>query len=64
MCHEPRLGALSVRVSILNNDTAMPMATVMCACAIASFIVLLTGPKIIEKAKAKLVAPEENCVKL
>jgi DHA1 family bicyclomycin/chloramphenicol resistance-like MFS transporter len=38
------IGALSTAlVSILNNGTAMPMAAVMCACAITSFTVLLIG---------------------
>lgn len=38
------IGAISTAlVSILNNGTAMPMAAVMCACAIGSFLVLLIG---------------------
>lgn len=45
------IGAVATAlVSVLNNDTAMPMAGVMCACAIGSFIVLLTGRRAIKKA--------------
>jgi DHA1 family bicyclomycin/chloramphenicol resistance-like MFS transporter len=40
------IGAISTAlVSILNNGTAMPMAAVMCACALGSFTVLLIGRK-------------------
>jgi len=40
------IGAVSTAlVSILNNGTAMPMAAVMCACAIGSFTVLVIGRK-------------------
>ncbi|MEO9146862.1 MAG: multidrug effflux MFS transporter [Ginsengibacter sp.] len=42
------IGAVSTAlVSLLANGTAMPMAAVMCTCAITSFIVLLIGRKII-----------------
>lgn len=42
------IGAISTAlVSILNNGTAMPMAAVMCACAVCSFSVLLMGRKAI-----------------
>jgi DHA1 family bicyclomycin/chloramphenicol resistance-like MFS transporter len=45
------IGAISTAlVSFFNNDTAMPMAAVMCICAITSFIVLLIGRKIIAYA--------------
>lgn len=38
------IGAISTAVvSILNNGTAMPMASVMCICAMGSFIVLILG---------------------
>jgi DHA1 family bicyclomycin/chloramphenicol resistance-like MFS transporter len=38
------IGAISTAlVSILNNGTPMPMAAVMCACAIGSFLVLMIG---------------------
>jgi MFS transporter, DHA1 family, multidrug resistance protein len=38
------IGAVSTAlVSIFNNGTAMPMAAVMCACALGSFTVLLIG---------------------
>jgi DHA1 family bicyclomycin/chloramphenicol resistance-like MFS transporter len=38
------IGAISTAlVSILNNGTAMPMAAVMCACAVGSFLVLIIG---------------------
>lgn len=38
------IGAISTAlVSILNNGTAIPMAAVMCACAVCSFTILLIG---------------------
>ena len=38
------IGAISTAlVSLLNNGTAMPMAAVMCACAVGSFLVLMIG---------------------
>ena len=46
------IGAVSTAlVSILNNGTAMPMAAVMCACAVGSFFVLIIGRRkiVIEK---------------
>ncbi len=59
------IGAISTAlVSILNNNTAMPMAAVMCACAISSFTVLLTGRKIIKKTKTKIVVPKVISVEL
>ncbi len=43
------IGAITTGlVSLLNNNTAMPMAAVMCACAIGSFTVLLLGRKVIK----------------
>ena len=57
------IGAITTAlVSVLNNNTAMPMAAVMCACAITSFTVLLIGRKVITKANQKLV--EEECSKM
>jgi len=42
------IGAVSTAlVSILNNGTPMPMAAVMCVCAVSSFVVLLIGRRII-----------------
>jgi len=42
------IGAVSTAlVSILANGTPMPMAAVMCGCAVSSFIVLLIGRKFI-----------------
>lgn len=42
------IGAIATAlVSVLNNNTAMPMAAVMCACAISSFIILLVGRRVI-----------------
>ena len=53
------LGAVSTAlVSVLNNNTAMPMVVVMCVCAVSSFIVLLIGRK--EITKANLTADEKN----
>ncbi|HEY5370755.1 MAG TPA: multidrug effflux MFS transporter [Hanamia sp.] len=41
-------GAVSTAlVSVFNDGTSMPMAAVMCVCAISSFVVLLIGRKII-----------------
>ncbi|MEP6596216.1 MAG: multidrug effflux MFS transporter, partial [Ginsengibacter sp.] len=40
----------SALVSFLHNDTALPMTGIMAACAVLSFIVLLTGNKVIYKA--------------
>ena len=43
------IGALSTAlVSIFNNGTAMPMAVVMCCCAVSSFLVLIWGRRKIE----------------
>jgi DHA1 family bicyclomycin/chloramphenicol resistance-like MFS transporter len=53
------IGAITTAlVSILNNNTAMPMAAVMCACAISSFLVLMIGRKVIERSKKKLPAKD------
>jgi DHA1 family bicyclomycin/chloramphenicol resistance-like MFS transporter len=42
------VGAVSTAlVSIFSNGTAMPMAVVMCACAVGSFTILLIGRRII-----------------
>jgi DHA1 family bicyclomycin/chloramphenicol resistance-like MFS transporter len=41
-------GAISTAlVSVLNNGTPMPMAAVMCVCAVSSFVVLLIGRRMI-----------------
>lgn len=46
------IGAISTAmVSIFANGTAMPMAAVMCVCAVSSFVVLLIGRKIIASSK-------------
>jgi len=48
------IGAISTAlVSILNNGTAMPMAAVMCACAVTSFIVLIIGRSVINSCNLK-----------
>jgi DHA1 family bicyclomycin/chloramphenicol resistance-like MFS transporter len=48
------IGAVSTAlVSILNNGTAMPMAVVMCACAICSFTILLIGRRKIVSRKSE-----------
>lgn len=53
------IGAISTAlVSLFNNNTAMPMAAVMCVCAITSFIVLLIGRKIIARSVIKNVEKE------
>lgn len=49
------IGALSTAlVSIFSNGTAMPMAAVMCTCAVSSFVVLLIGRRIIAFHKASV----------
>lgn len=46
------IGAVSTAlVSILANGTAMPMAGVMCVCAVSSFVVLLVGRRVIASSK-------------
>ena len=46
------IGAVSTAlVSIFNNGTAMPMAVVMCCCAVSSFTVLLLGRRVIGRQK-------------
>jgi MFS transporter, DHA1 family, multidrug resistance protein len=46
------IGAVSTAlVSIFNNGTAMPMAVVMCCCAVSSFTVLLIGRRVIGRQK-------------
>lgn len=53
------IGAITTGlVSILNNHTAIPMAGVMCFCAVGSFVFLLMGRKAIVKANAKAVQEE------
>jgi DHA1 family bicyclomycin/chloramphenicol resistance-like MFS transporter len=44
------IGAIATAlVSLLNNNTAMPMVAVMCTCAILSFVILLLGRKAISR---------------
>lgn len=46
------IGAVSTAlVSIFNNGTPMPMAAVMCICAVGSFVVLMIGRRVIASAK-------------
>jgi len=48
------IGAISTAlVSVFSNGTAMPMAAIMCACAISSFVVLLIGRRVINSAALK-----------
>lgn len=55
------IGAISTAlVSLFNNNTAMPMAAVMCVCAITSFIVLLIGRKIIANAAVGVLKKEAD----
>jgi len=43
-------GAVSTAlVSVLNDGTPMPMAAVMCVCAVSSFVVLMVGRRVIDK---------------
>lgn len=54
------IGAMtSALVSILHNETALPMAGVMACCAILSFVVLMAGNRVIFKASLKVV--QEKC---
>ncbi len=54
------IGAVSTAlVSIFNNGTAIPMAVVMCCCAVSSFTVLLIGRRVI-KMKSKQLFSAEN----
>ncbi len=48
----------SAMVSVLHNETALPMAGVMACCASASFIVLMLGNRAIYKASATKVQEE------
>lgn len=55
------IGAISTAlVSLFNNNTAMPMAAVMCICAITSFVVLLIGRKIIANAAVGVLKKEAD----
>lgn len=40
----------SALVSFLHNDSALPMSGVMAACAVLSYVVLLTGRRAIYKS--------------
>ena len=54
------IGAISTAlVSIFNNGTAMPMAIVMCTCAVTSFVVLMIGRRVIDSSSVALVNPSE-----
>ncbi len=58
------VGALtSAIVSMLTNDTALPMAGVMASCAILSFCVLMLGRKVI-RYKSTLLAVEEETAEM
>ncbi|MDQ6889901.1 MAG: multidrug effflux MFS transporter [Bacteroidota bacterium] len=48
----------SALVSLLHNETALPMAGVMAACAVISFIVLLLGNKVIYRNSIKATQEE------
>ena len=48
----------SALVSMVSNNTEIPMVSVMCACAVLSFVVLLMGRKAIFKANAESVQEE------
>ncbi|MEO6221362.1 MAG: multidrug effflux MFS transporter [Ginsengibacter sp.] len=48
----------SALVSVLHNETALPMAGVMAACAVISFGVLMAGNKVIYKASLNAVKEE------
>lgn len=48
----------SVLVSVLHNETALPMAGVMVSCALLSFVVLLLGRKVIYRTNIESVQEE------
>ncbi|HET7117783.1 MAG TPA: multidrug effflux MFS transporter [Hanamia sp.] len=53
------IGAISTAmVSIFANNTAMPMAAVMCVCAMSSFVVLLIGRRVIASSKISFTEEE------
>ena len=52
----------SALVSLLHNETALPMAGVMAACAVLSFIVLMAGSRVIFKTNVKVV--QEKCAEM
>jgi len=58
-----RLGAggiISAIVSVLHNNTAMPMVAVMFACALIGLIILLTGNKVVTHREKKLVLQQKS----
>ncbi|MBS1579160.1 MAG: multidrug effflux MFS transporter [Bacteroidetes bacterium] len=54
---------MSALVSILQNNTAIPMAGIMALCASCALIMLLSGAKIIEQKESKLMI-EEECIEM
>ncbi len=52
----------SALVSFLHNETALPMAGVMAACAVLSFIVLMAGSRAIFRTNVKVV--QEKCAEM
>lgn len=52
----------SALVSLLNNNTALPMSGVMAACAVTSFFVLMAGSRVIFKTNA--IAVQEKCAEM
>ncbi len=57
------IGAVSTAmVSLFANGTAMPMAALMCACAMGSFVVLLMGTKVIGSSKLSIKTHSETPV--
>ncbi len=52
----------SALVSILHNETALPMTGVMAACAVLSFLVLLGGSRVIYKTSVNAV--QEECAEM
>jgi DHA1 family bicyclomycin/chloramphenicol resistance-like MFS transporter len=53
----------SAMVSILNNQTALPMTGIMAACAVSSFVVLMVGRKIIHY-KTSIMEVEEQTAEM
>lgn len=52
----------SALVSLLNNNTALPMSGVMAACAVTSFFVLMAGSRVI--FKTNVIVVQEKCAEM
>jgi DHA1 family bicyclomycin/chloramphenicol resistance-like MFS transporter len=55
-------GAASAAVSVLHNETALPMTTVMAGCSVLTFLILHFGAKSKPEHKPKKAAEKEEKV--